>query len=34
MKYDSDKKTAQYIGEGHQTSVPTEYKPRRQYAAE
>ena len=34
MKYDSDKKTAQYIGSGHQTSAATEYKPRREYAAE
>ena len=34
IKYDSDKKPAQYIGDGHQTSGPTEYKPRREYAAE
>jgi hypothetical protein len=34
MKYDSDKKTAKYIGDGNQTSGPTEYKPKRECAAE
>jgi hypothetical protein len=33
MKYDSDKKTAQYIGDRGQTSATTEYKPRSEYAA-
>lgn len=33
MKYGSDKKTAQYVTSGHKTSAPTEYKPRREYAA-
>jgi len=34
MKYDFDKKTAQYIRSGHKTSAPTEYEPRREYAAD
>jgi hypothetical protein len=34
MKYDSDNKTTKYVRSGHKTSAPTEYKPKRECAAE